>query len=262
MSYLPELDDGPKEVRRGYAGNVLRFWPHVPGIGNVQLAAAPTFKVFNPSGTQIGGDAVSTITDLGAPLVSRVNLAIDASDTDAWELGDHYRVEVTWVYQGEETQSTVHFSCSREPYTPNLSLNDFVEEAADAAQYLEAQAQVLDAARTAEEHASVLAVKAWSDVYGWLQNRLFSEGERIVPRCVIPKWKLNRVVIAQALHRMYRAEGGAIDTPSSDLTLEWKDEAATRFDALGALDYDADEDGTVDQEVTGPVSRKMRRSWF
>lgn len=261
MSYLPELDDGPREIRRGYAGNVLHFWPHVPGVGNVQLAAAPTYKIFSPSNTQLGADAVATITDLGAPLVSRIDLTLDASDLDAWPLDEQYRVEVTWVYQGQERQSTLRFACAREPYLPNLGLNDFCEEVADSAQYLEGQAQALDAARTAEEHAAVLVVKAWGDVYRWLQNRLQSEGNRIVPRCVVPAWKLNHVVIAQAVHRMFRAEAGPVESQASELALEWKDEASARFGSLGALDYDSDDDGVVDKKIYAPISRKMRRSW-
>lgn len=263
MTYLAELDDGPREVRRGYAGNVLHFWPKVPGVGNVQLGAAPTFTLWKPDGTQIGGALNATTTDFGdvGEEVTRVELAVDASNVDTYELAEGYRAEVTWTYGGQERQTTLRFACAREPFTPNAGLNELAEEVADAPQILEGQAQMLDATRTAEEHASVLVVKAWTDVYRWLQARLRKEGERIVPRLLVPQWKLEHVVIAQALHRMFRAEGGGDDSNAAQLAKNWAEEATNRFGALGALEYDEDDDGTPEVEISGPVTHRVRRSW-
>lgn len=265
MTYLAELDDGPREVRLRYPGNVLHFWPKVAGTGNVQLAFEPVYRLLAPDGTQLSAGAWlnATNTDLGdvGEEVTRVDLAVDTQDTDRWPLGKGYRAEIVWDAPGEQRYETLHFSVARQPYRPGISLNDFSDELADAPQILEGQAQALDAAHTAEQRAAVLAVKAWTDVYRWLETRLRNEGDRIVPRLVMPPWKLDHVVIAQALHRMFRAEGGGADSDAALLAQNWAEEATNRFGALGVLEYDEDEDGIPDVELSGPTTHRVRRSW-
>lgn len=262
MSYLAELDNRPLEVRRGYAGNVLPWWPKVPGVGNVLLATTPTYSLFAPDGTVIASGLNATVTPLGTPNVSRVDITVDASNTDTWELGRHYRFEVTWVYGGVERVHSDRFDCALEPYTPAISLNDFLDEEADAQQFLEGQAQTIEATtpRTAEEHASVLGVKAWCDVYRWLEQRAAADGQ-IIPRLIIERRKIEEVVIAQALFRMFRGEGGREGSESNDRAEAWKAEAAERYAALGELSYDSNEDHVPDETLRSPVEQRLVRRW-
>jgi hypothetical protein len=265
MTYLAELDDRPLEVRRGYAANVLSFWPKVPGEGNVQLDEAPTFRLYSPSGAAIGGELAADVTDVSsdpddpdADDWTRADLAIDASDQTVWDLLEHFRADVSWTYGERDYLTSLDFSCVREPYVPALSLNDFCEEVADAREFLLGQAQALHATRKPEHHASVLAVKAWGDVYRKLQARLRDQG-RIFPRLILDRWKIDQVVIAQALVRLFRAEAGS--EKARALVADWKAEADQRFAQLGDLPYDANDDGIKDEELHSPIEVKLRRSW-
>jgi hypothetical protein len=260
MTYQAELDDRPHEIRRGYAGNDLPFWPKVSGVGNVAIAGSATYSLFKPSGDLIALGLPATATLVGSPNVTRLDLRVDASNTATYQLGERYRADVLFTYDGREQLRTVRFSVALEPYTPDLSLNDFEDEVADSRQILEGQASEILEGRTPEQHASVLAVRAWVDVYRWLENRLRNEG-RIMPRLIIDRWKIEQVVIAQAVYRMYRAEGTEEGTRVGDRTAYWKREALSRFEGLGELAYDQDEDQVADTTLRATVQRKLERSW-
>jgi hypothetical protein len=277
VTYLAELDNRPLEVMQGQVG-YLYVWPKVAGVGNIQLEAdgagvKATYLLYKPDGTQLpaaaplnfAGRTIATVHDVGdvGEEVSKIEVVVDATSL---ELGEGYSADVVWVHQNEHNQydayrRRVQFSVCKAPYTPSVSLNDLLEELADAGQYLAGQAAALDDARTPEAHAAVLGVKAWVDVYRWLQTRLTNEGGRVIPRLILPDWKIHPVVVAQALARLFAAEGGGEGTTTGQLAAQWKAEARARFDALGALDYDEDDDGVPDAELFAPNTRRLRRSW-
>lgn len=263
MSYLAELDDYPQEARQGFAGNVLRFWPKVLGEGNVAAdpAPAPTAQLFGPKGEALGAAAVA-VSAVGVPAISRFDLTVDTTAIASWPLGSNYRADVSWTFGAVGRVDSLRFDVVRVPFNPHLSLNDFVEEVADAAEYLEGQAQAIVAGRTPEQHASVLGVKAWVDVRRKIEAKLKAvDGSRIYARLIVDPVSLRRITVAQAIYRMFRAEGESEpNTPGSRL-LEWKEEVELRLNELGELDYDEDDDGVADETIRPPVERQLRRSW-
>lgn len=254
MTYAAELDDGPREFRRGFASNVLHFWPKVPGIGNV-LADSATCSLYKPDGTLIASPSV-TLTTIGG--VTRFDVTVDMSNTTTYQLAEGYRADITWAYGGDTYLDGPRFSACTAPYRPHISLNDLVEELADCEQILTGQAQALADLRTAEQHASVLGVKAWADVYQALQARIRADGQ-IAPRLILEQWKINPVIRAKALELMFRAEGGT--GRSRELAEDWKREVERRLLLVGELTYDSDDDQVMDSTAANPVSVSCRRAW-
>lgn len=262
--YFPELDDHPLEVRRGFAQNALPYWPKVQGFGNVVVDGIPTYSIFKPSGELIAQNLAAIVQEPvdGASILL---LAVNASDEAVYELKEFFRIDITWapvlqpgmVLKQNPLVETIRFSSVRVPYTPRLSLNDFVEEMSDARQFLEGQAQAMGE-RTADQHASVLVLRAWTEVHRRFQTRLRAQG-RIYPRLTIDQQKIDHAVIAQALHVLFRSEGGG--ERERQLAEDWKAQADQRFVELGDLPYDDDEDGVEDSVVRAPVSRRLERRW-
>jgi hypothetical protein len=267
MAYQAELDDHPLEVRRGLALNTLPFWPKHPGFGNVAIEedSVPTYSIYKPDGTLIATGLLANASNTGG--VTWILLTVDASNEETYQLGEGYRIDIKWLValgvgmlrsQYPEALETIRFSVVREPYLPRLSLNDFVEEASDAGQFLLGQAQAIEADRTAAQHASVLAIKAWTDVHKKLQGALRSQG-RIYPRLFIDRTSLESAVLAQALHRLFRSESG--DERARRLAEDWKAEASLRFSAIDLSNYDKDDDGVAETELRTPINKFLRRSW-
>lgn len=259
MVYAAELDDAPREVRRGFASNVQRWWPKIVGVGNVQADAspAPTFAVSKPDGTLITSPPI-TITPVVVGGVHRFDMTIDASSTTTYQLAENYRIDILWTYGGVQLLEQDRFACCVAPYAAHISLNDLLEEVADCAQTLAAQAQAIADGRTAEQHASVLGVKAWADVYLWLQARLRDEG-KVSARLIVNRWKIQPVIKAQTLYRLYFAEGGT--GRARELAELWKGEARARFSAIGDLDYDPEDQGVATETIHSPVDWSCERSW-
>jgi hypothetical protein len=271
--YAAELDDRPLEVQRGAAVNQLIFWPKLPGFGNVQVEedTIPTFSIYKPDGTLIAGPLNTTVLPILDPVTvetvySAIAMMVDASDQEIYQLLPDYRIDLLWrpelqpgmILAQLPIPASLRFSCVREPYVPQLSLNDFQEEFADARQFIEGQALALADERTADQHASVLGVRAWKEIYIKLQKRLRAE-KRIYPRLIIDRFKIENVVIAQAMHCLFRAEAG--NEHARELAKEWKEEADLRFSDLGELPYDENDDGAEDVVVRAPVSRRLQRRW-
>lgn len=261
MAYAAELDDIRQEVRRGYASNSIRYWPKRPDVGNVAVTGTPTYSLFKPtdSDSAIVSGSV-TVTDVGG--VDRLDITVDATDTDTYQLAEHFAAVITWTYGGVAYVSTVRFDCVLEPVSDafGVSLNDLVEEVSDMAGRVLAQADVIDDGRTAEAHATIVALKAWQDVRRWVKSHLEARGS-IIPRLIVDREALRWVVVAQAVARVYRAEGGGLDSESRALAADWSDEAQARFAGLGPLKYDDTEDRTPDDVLTGWGTVQTRRAW-
>lgn len=258
MTYAAELDDRRQEVRRGYASNVVRLWPKVAGTGNV-LATSATAEIFNPSGTSLGAASVTNTTVGG---ISRLDIAVDASSSTTYELRENYAAVVTWAHAGVTYVGTVRFDCVLEPWDgSDLSLNDLLDEVADLGELLQQQVDAKgDNARTIEQEASLLGVRACTDVKGWIRAQLEAKG-RYYPRLILQREELRSVIVAQAVARCYRARGGGADSPARQLYLDWTAEAQSRLKALGELDYDSSEDRVADDSVGGWGSVRIGRSW-
>tara|TARA_Y100000310_G_scaffold325083_1_gene388023 strand:- start:1378 stop:2202 length:825 start_codon:yes stop_codon:yes gene_type:complete len=259
VAYLAELDDHRWMVRQGYASNTVTFWPKAHGAGNVQVTDTPTYEIFSPGGTSIGSGNTTVTTDASG---DQLDVTVDASATATYVLDENYRIDVTWVYSGTTYVTAVYFDCVRSVVNDALgvSLNDLVEEVSDAAERLTRQGAAIVTGRTAEQHASTLAYKAWEDVRTMLRAQAGVQGTTY-PRLIIDRAALRRVVIAQALHRMYRAEGGGVDSESRALAEDWREEATSRLRGLGRLAYDSSDDGVPDS-VRGSFSvRRARRRW-
>lgn len=118
----------------------------------------------------------------------------------------------------------------------------------------------ISAARTAEQQASLLAMKAAGDVKSWIRARLEAKG-RVFPRLFVDRNAIRQIVIAQTIARAYRAQGGGAESPSRARFDEWTGEAHARLANLGMQDYDDDDDGIPDTVFGGFSVVKIGRSW-
>ena len=254
MVFAAELDDVRQEIRRGgnAVSNQLVFWPSIVGLGNVRAVSLPpaTYEIKDEDGLIMEAGSMSQTT---IDAVTKFHVGVDATDTDTWLLKEDFSLIISWDYLTDSHVNTVRFDCVLEPIGDlNLTLNSFVEEVVDMDERLQRQALAQAESRTAEEHASVLAVKAMSDVRRWLKSSADATGN-ILPRLIVDREAIRRVVIAKAIARAYRAEGGGLDSESRQLHDDWILESESRFRELGVLKYDLDEDGLPDSTV-GPFS--------
>tara|TARA_Y100000310_G_scaffold340834_1_gene437958 strand:+ start:6101 stop:6877 length:777 start_codon:yes stop_codon:yes gene_type:complete len=258
MTYAPELDDHRQEVRRGYASNVIRYWPKYPNVGNVTVTGTPTYSLYSPTDpeTALASGSVTVVNVSGSG--DRLEITVDASDATTWALDEHYAAVITWTYSGVAHRTTLRFDCVLEPWSLDIALNDYQDELADAASWLLTLAESKAASRTAAEEASVIAVRAWSDVRRWIKAKLEAQGA-VYPRLIADRVAIRRVVIAQALFRMFKSFGRGADT--AELAEEWRDEAGARFRGMGPLAYDSDEDGAADTTLGGWGVVTAVRAW-
>lgn len=261
MTYLAELDDRRQEVRATSSQEVV-YWPKARGEGNVTLDEEDTASanVYRPNGTLVSA-AVVTVEDMGSeeePGPSRFSLAFDASGLDLLE---NYYVVIEWTYDGSTRVDTLRFDVVTEPWDgSDVSLNDLLEEVADAGELLDGLAQLKTDGRTREQEASVAAVKACTEVKIWIRQQLEQHG-RIFPRLILDREALRRVVAAQTIARIYRAQGGGPDSPARAIAQDWSEEARRRLAELGELDYDSDEDRVADALLGGFAVVRVGRSW-
>lgn len=262
MTYLAELDDRRQEVRTA-ASQTIVLWPKVRGEGNVTLDEeddSASANVYRPNGVLIGAADVE-IEDMGteeSPGPSRISITFGASGEDLLE---GYYAIVEWTYAETTRIDTVRFDVVTEPWDgSDVSLNDLLEEVSDAGELLDGMAQLKGEDRTREQEASVVAVRAATDVKMWIRQQLEQQG-RIFPRLIIDRESIRRVVTAQAIARIYRAQGGGPDSPARALAQDWTEEARRRLAELGTLDYDADEDRVADALVGGFAVVRVGRSW-
>ena len=260
MAFAAELDDVRQQIRQGgnAASNVVKFWPSVAGTGNVAISGTASYEIRKDSTTPIiTGTATSETVDGG----TRLTVGIDATNKTIFELKENYSVLFTWVYSGMTHVSTVRFDCVLDPVGDlNVTLNDLIEEVVDMDERLTRQATIQGTGRTAEQAASLYAVKAWGDVYRWIKSKSESQGG-ITPRLIVDREALRRVVVARACARVFRAEGGGLESESRQLFEDWSDEAALRFNEMGVLDFDSSEDGIPDSTVSGWAVVQTVRSW-
>lgn len=260
MAFAAELDDVRQQIRQGgdAASNIVVFWPSVAGTGNVPVTGTPTYELRKDTTASIGSGSV-TVTDVDG--ISKITIGIDASDTSVFELLENYSAIITWAHGGRTYVSTVRFDCVLDPIGDlNVTLNDLIEEVVDMDERLTRQAAIQGTGRTAEQAASVYAVKAWGDVYRMLKAKSEAQGG-LIPRLIVDREALRRVVVARACARVFRAEGGGLDSESRQLFEDFSEEAILRFQEMGPLAYDSSEDGAVDSTVSGWATVQCRRVW-
>lgn len=257
MTFAAELDEVRQEVRRGFNANRLRFWPKAPGVGNVAVTGTPTYAVYTPAGAAItSGNATATSVDG----VTRIDVTIDASNTTLYALAEGYRVDLSWTYDSLPRLTTFRFDCVREPYVPGVGLNELVGEVAGLAERLTTQAEAQATGRTAIQLASYYGVLAWGDVRAWLREQAKDLGT-IYPHLIVDRELVERAVIAQAVSRAFKAEGGGAESEERLLAEDWAATAKQRFGEMGPLKYDSDDDAVADAEVSTWRSIEFQRSW-
>lgn len=171
---------------------------------------------------------------------------------------------ITWRdASGTEYVNSVRFDVVLEPYDgAGVSIDDLVDEVADIRELLDAQAaaQAATTPRTAEQQASLIAGKAWEDVRRWIKAQLAQRG-RIFPRLILDRESINEVIVAQALSRVYRAQGGGPESNAREAADFWNKEAVSRLSSLGELPYDEDENRAEDSTVNVGSVVTVRRTW-
>ena len=258
MSYAAELDDYRQQIRRGSAAEQVRFWPKVPGSGNVLLDAAPSVALQRPDGTSLG---TVTGTNVSVGGIHRVNIGIDASNLVNYTLDEGYAAIATYVVSGTTFVRTVRFDVALEPYVPDISINDLIEELAGIYEQLGGLAAAFGASGaqpTTEELASIYGVRAWRDVRQQIRGQLSGTG-RIFPRLIIDREEIRAVVAARAIALIFLAEGGGLDSASRALAEDWTARSNLRLSAMGEIPYDSDEDRVEDSSLDGFGVVHLRR---
>jgi len=255
VAYVPELDDGRQEVRKGYASNSVRYWPKVPGSGNVAVTGTPTFDLEKPDGTSISTGTSVTVTDTGT--FDRLDLTIDAT---SYDLGEDFKAVITWNDGTINRDERLYFDCVTEPFANSVSLNDFTGLEADATKKLTALGAEQVAARTAESVASVLGWRAWQDDVRPALRRKAEQDSQTYPQMIINREDVHRAVMAFAMARMYRLEGAA-DEESDNFQLEqkWQRMGQFRLESMPALRFSADQDGEADTSLPRMSQVTLRR---
>lgn len=253
MAYAFERDDVRQELRRGASGTVS-FWPKVEGVGNVSLSADPTFVITKP-GTETITSGTATRTTVGA--VTRVDVTVDATSLDYLE---DYAAVVTWVYSSVTRVTTVRFDVVLEPWTAELSLNDFQAELADASQRLERLALAQGSGRTAEIAASELGWLAWGDVRTQLRRRAEQAGQAY-PRMILNREEVRRIVIATAISRLFRASGGPPEGENALNARAWADRAESLSAGLPEIRYASEASRAESLRLPRARSVVTRRGW-
>jgi len=261
--YAAELDDSVWEIRRGASG-IIRFWPKIVGVGNVQVTATPTATVHKPSSSTT---AITTLTPVVRTIddVTRWDFTVDASDTTTYQLDENYRLDISWTYVDSDAVSnshrdTVPFDVCRSPMNPRVSLNDLIDEVHDIGARLTTMGRGIGS-RTAEQTASVFAAKAWMDVRARLKSSLQGSG-KILPRCLIDRSALQRATVAATVRLVFMSTAGDAESESASLRDWWSQETADRIREIGpAADYDADDDAVADATLHGFGSVRVRRAW-
>jgi len=268
MAYLAEVDGsaGRQEIRRGYASNVIRWWPKWPGVGSVLLTSTPTATLHKPgASTEATGSAVVSMTTIES--VSRVNITIDTTDANTWTLDEGYRADITWSYTDSDAVAhteitSVRFDVCREPWRPEINLSNLQDLVPDIAQRLLSCARSTKSDRTAEQLASVQGCLAWEDIRQHIVG-LLSQQARIIPRALLPREALHRITCAQTIRSLFLGTAGGEDSENNTLAAIWTDEVNSRLRGLGSnIPYDADDDGAEDSTISGPSSVVVRRSWY
>lgn len=262
MAYAAELWDFQPALRLGVTSATIYYWPKRNSSGNVATGGTPSVTIYSPhTDTVLAGPSNATVDTSNTYAYLSANLNI--SDTDTFPADENYRAVWSYIISGEigkTRRATVLFDIAKEPYEPIVSLNNLLEEEVDIGGILERQAQVLTDSRTAEQHASVLAWKAWGDVREWFRSDLAPQG-KILARSIMDIHAVNRVVIAQTMHRAYKAEGGHEDTEAATRAREWGAKAYAMFKSMPPLRYDSDNDGIPDDDIQHPGAYTPRRSW-
>jgi hypothetical protein len=261
MTYESELDDVRQTIATGTSTGSVVFWPKVAGTGNVAISGSATYSLFKPGDA---ADAVpfatgtATATTVGA--VTKLTITVNATSTTSLPIDEYYRATIAWTYSSTPYVSNVFFDICRDPFSPHVSLNDVVEEVSDMEVRCSAQAVRMESGRTADQHASVLGVKAWNDVQTWIRQQAESKGY-ILPYAIVDHEAIRRVTVAKTVARIYRAEGGGPDSESWQLADWWDKEAKARFEGLPPIRYDANQDSAMDSELGGFGVIKMSRRW-
>ena len=268
MVYLSEIDGSSvrQEVRRGYASNRISWWPKWPGVGNVLLLSTPTAALYKPasSTTALVSSATTALTTVEG--VSRLTITVDCTDADAWALDEHYRADISWRYTDADgvvwdELTSLRFDVCREPYTPNISLNDLQDMVPDIGPRLLTAARVKKSDRTAEQMASVLGVQAWADIRQRVAGLLAGTEARIIPRAILPREALHSATCAQAIRRCMLGNLGEADSETQNLLDTWIREVDNRLLELGSnIAFDSDDDGSEDSALPGLGSVVIRRA--
>ncbi len=255
MPYQQELDDVRFEIRGGGTG-VVRFWPKVDGITvEVEETPAATFTIYSPDGSAVQGATEVTATSVDG--ISRLEAPINAGTL---ELGEGYRLDWEWTYDGIRYQESQHFDVVIEPLgSIGASLNDLVSEQSDIASMLSRQAQLQRDGRTDEEQAQVLLHLATKDIRVMLKRKVAAEGAAW-PMYIADREDLRSVVVAGALYRAMVAQGSPTEALRERAEF-WRTERDRRFAELPPLRFSGDSDRVPESELKSFGLVRLHRRW-
>lgn len=248
--FAAELDDSRYQARRGYAGNVHTFWPKVAGQ-NVAVTS-PAASWFKRDGTALGALSVTSADVDG---VSRLRVTIDASGRD---LGEDYRVDWIFTFDGIVHSRTTRLDVVAQPYSPvdDLSLNDLKDAWPDVEPMLLQQAIAQHPDRTAKDQAALLFVRAWALVSPRIRKRVEAEyPENSIASLLVSREDLRPVMVAQAMALAWLADNNGAKAG------EWEDRVSKYWLELPALRFDVTQDGVPETTYTGFGVTDFRRGW-
>lgn len=258
IPFAAELESMTRpELALGVAG-YLRYWPKVRGA-NV-LATSVTYRVLDPAGVEVVASTSTTPATIDG--VSRCAVSLTPSG-GLWRLAEDWRIEFTFTAIDEDGLSasyvqSLNFDVVIEPLGDlGVSLNNLAGDDNAASVICERHASALDPQRSAQNQAQIYVMEAVADLRKLLKRKVKERGEEW-PRYIANKDDLRAVVVAGALHRMYRAQGFNSDA-AVRAAQEWRDERDTRFSDLPDLRFSSDTDRQPDVELRGFRTIILRR---
>lgn len=255
-AYVRELDELRQEVRQNVAGTIS-FWPKVAGTGNVTATAA-SWEIYSPSGGSALATGSGTISAVGTPSISRIDIAVPAQAT----LDEDYQARITWRASGESADrfTVVMFDVVLVPWgPPTVSLNDLLEERAEIGAVLERLGRRFSPVLTEQEMAAIYAVRARVALDVKIRSRIEEDAARGSeqarrPHLILNQERLNRVERLLALAAIYQADMSNPDDEEDDSAAMFRHftlEGDSAWASVGPLKYDRIEDLVADSVESG-----------
>lgn len=261
-----DSSDLRREVRKSVA-STLSAYPRIDGTGIVTPSSA-AFVVYDSAGASLQASTSATLTaieDVG----SRLDMAIPA--IAAYQ--EDARVEYSFVYSGATYTDVVYFDVVRDPMGPSrIDLDGLKQLEPGIGERIKAQAKLLD--QGPEQRASSLAHLARVTLCEWIRAQVSADAlarastpstttsgsvpidaAYLRPRLLLDRARLHGVEIKIAMAYVYRADKRAGDEEDEGADAvaaqekAWMEAARSSFATIGALKYDASDDGVPDTVI-------------
>lgn len=270
MSYLLQIDDLPGEAVLN-VGGTLTWYPRVQGTGNVTATTA-TYELLDAAGTSLGTGS-ATITAVGTPAVSRVTVPVSAGQAVVLSDLQPNTCRLAWRIAGDTVDrvNVLVWEVVRVPWASEalVSLSDLQTVRPTVGLVLRRQGALLELATGAEAEAAAAghAYRAHCMVDSMIRARATSQGT-VRPRLLFDRARIAGLVeVPLTLSLVFEADArapgpvvdGGGDDEAASLARWYRAQAYEAWASIGALPYDANDDGVPDSQVEPGASVQFLR---